>query len=134
MNIITFKPAGLSATEVRDEEKLEVLKRYLGRLAERIEGEIYGLMRRLSPTFRQGPWRIYEVSNGTIYLAPCVESVGIHVERTSLAGLCQAMRPEWSSRCSVCAMRFGYWGRRKYVPPMSGCVTSPSSTPNGTQS
>lgn len=86
MNIIEFKPARLSATEVRPDQQLDVLKRHLGRLAERIEGEIYGLMRRVSPTFRQGPWRIFEVSNGTIYLAPCVESVGIHVERTSFGG------------------------------------------------
>ncbi|MEJ1961061.1 MAG: antirestriction protein [Gammaproteobacteria bacterium] len=85
MTIINHKPVGLFATEVRADQQLDVLKRYLGLPGDRIEGEIYGLMRRLSPTFQQGVWRLYEVSNGSIYLAPCIESVGIHVERTSFA-------------------------------------------------
>lgn len=86
MTIVNHKPVGMFATEVPPEKQLEVLRRYLGRLAERIEGEIYGLMRRVSPTFQQGRWRIYEVSNGTIYLAPCVEEVNVEIERTSFDG------------------------------------------------
>jgi hypothetical protein len=86
MNIINSTTARTVATEVRADQQLEFLKRYLGRPAERIEGEIYGLMRRLSPTFQQGAWRLYEVSNGSLYLAPRIESVGIFVERTSFGG------------------------------------------------
>jgi len=86
MELINHKPAGIVATELRADQQLQVLTRYLGRPADRIEGEIYGLMRRLSPTYQQGAWKMYEVSSGSIYIAPCVESIGIYVERTSFGG------------------------------------------------
>lgn len=86
MDVANHKVARTAAIEVSGDQQLVLLKRYLGHQAERIEGEIYGLMRRISPTYQQGAWRMYELSSGSLYLAPRVESLSIHVERTTFAG------------------------------------------------
>ena len=88
MNISDLTPARTVAVEIVDvRQQSIVLKRYLGVDSARIEGDIYALMRRLSPDHRQGLWRLYELSNGAFYLAPDVERLCIQVERTSFNGV-----------------------------------------------
>ncbi|ALP54995.1 antirestriction protein (plasmid) [Candidatus Tenderia electrophaga] len=65
----------VTATQVRDADRVKMLPKYFGRDLMRVESAIYAFMDRLCENYQGGYWDFYELSNGGFYMAPATEEM-----------------------------------------------------------
>lgn len=59
----------ITATKVREEDRLDFLPKHFSRLAVSVETAVYNEMSRICEDYDGGYWEFYELSNGGFYMA-----------------------------------------------------------------
>ena len=81
----------ISATEIKERDRLNVRPHYFGAFMVSIESAIFECMGEISPDYNGGMWRFYVLSNGAFYMAPKLGgNMKIAVEGNCFEGLLSA--------------------------------------------
>jgi hypothetical protein len=78
----------ITAVEITDDEvRVDVLPRHFGKYGLRFEDSVYFFMRQLSSSFRGNClWKIFEASNGAVYMAPVLDALSVKVHSNDYSG------------------------------------------------
>lgn len=76
----------ITAQQVAEDARIEVLPRHFGRQMLRVEDAVYTFLRHLAVEYRGGFWQFYELSNGGFYMAPQVEPLRVKVSANGYDG------------------------------------------------